>query len=62
MRGRAGIAPLEGMASGLPLISSCVNGMKDYTKDGVSGCCMDPYSVEEMCSAIQKLYKDKSFL
>lgn len=56
-----GIAPLEGMASGLPLISSCVNGMKDYTKDGVSGCCIDPYSVEEMCSAIQKLYKDKAF-
>lgn len=44
-----GIAPLEGMAAGLPLISSYVNGIKDYTEDGVSGVCVqNPLDVDEM--------------
>ncbi len=56
-----GIAPLEAMASGLPLISSKVNGILDYTKDGVTGCCVDPYSVEEMTAAIKKMAADRAF-
>lgn len=56
-----GIAPLEAMASGLPLISSYINGIKDYTEDGVSGCCVDPHSAEEMCAAIEKLFMNKAF-
>ena len=57
-----GIAPLEAMAGGLPLISSYVNGIKDYTENGVSGCCLiDPLSVEEMKKAIQKMYENVEF-
>lgn len=56
-----GIAPLEGMACGLPLISSCVNGIKDYTEDGVSGCCVKPLDQEAMKSAIFKMYSDENF-
>ncbi|MDD6259332.1 MAG: glycosyltransferase [Erysipelotrichaceae bacterium] len=57
-----GIAPLEAMAAGLPLISSYVNGIKDYTEDGKSGVCIkDPTSVEEMTSAILKMYHDLDF-
>lgn len=57
-----GLAPLEAMASGLPLISSYVNGIRDYTKDGVSGCCInDPKSVDSMAKAIQKMYSDKEY-
>lgn len=56
-----GIAPLEAMASGLPLISADVNGIKDYTSDGISGCCIDPQNVDEMVAAIQKMYNDKEF-
>lgn len=57
-----GIAPLEAMASGLPLISSYVNGIKDYTENEVSGCCLkNPTDVEEMVEAIEKVYKKSDF-
>lgn len=50
-----GIAPLEAMAAGLPLISADVNGIKDYTEDGISGCCIDPTDVDAMTAAIIKM-------
>lgn len=51
-----GIAPLEGMAAGLPLISSYVNGIKDYTKDNETGVCIEnPLDVEAYASAIRKM-------
>lgn len=57
-----GIAPLEAMASGLPLITSYVNGIKDYTQDGVTGCCIsNPSSVTEMCAAIMKMINEPLF-
>ena len=56
-----GIAPLEAMAAGLPLISAKVNGIKDYTEEGVSGCCIDPESVDEMAAAIRKMDNDTGF-
>lgn len=56
-----GIAPLEAMASGLPLISSRANGIKEYTEDGVSGCCVDPKDVDGMVSAIRKMRDDEEF-
>lgn len=55
-----GIAGLEGMASGLPLISSYVNGIKDYTKDGVTGFCLHPFDVDGFAEAIDKLAGDAS--
>lgn len=56
-----GIAPLEAMAAGLPLISAAVNGIKDYTEDGVSGCCINPKDVDEMIAAIKRIRDDISF-
>ena len=56
-----GIAPLEAMAAGLPLISASVNGIKDYTEDGVSGCCVNPTDINEMISAIKRMHQDRSF-
>lgn len=56
-----GIAPLEAMASGLPLISSYVNGIKDYTKNGITGVCLqDPLDVDEMKRAISVLKNNPS--
>lgn len=55
------IVPLEAMASGLPLISPDTNGVEDYTKDGVTGCCINSSSVDEICAAINKMYQDKKF-
>lgn len=56
-----GIAPLEAMAAGLPLISADVNGIKDYTQDGVSGCCVDPTNVDAMVEAIKKMHNEEEF-
>lgn len=56
-----GIAPLEAMAAGLPLISANVNGIKDYTEDGVSGCCVDPLDVNAMITAIKRMRDDGEF-
>ena len=57
-----GIAPLEAMATGLPLISTYINGMKDYTQDGVTGCCLsNPLDVDAMVKSILKMRVDKAF-
>lgn len=56
-----GIAPLEAMAAGLPLISTAVNGIKDYTADGVSGCCIDSTNVDSMVAAITRMRNDGTF-
>lgn len=55
LREGLGLAPLEAMASGLPLIISHIGGIRDYTKNGVSGCSINPKSVDEMVSAIVKM-------
>lgn len=56
-----GIAPLEGMASGLPLLCSNVNGIKDYAENGVTGITFDPRNVNEVEDAIIKISSDASF-
>lgn len=61
LREGLGIAPLEAMACGLPLISSYVGGIKDYTEDGISGCCVNPTKVDEMKNAIEKMYTEPEF-
>ena len=48
-------------SSGLPLIAADVNGIKDYAVDGITGCCVNPRSVEQMCSAILKMMNDDDF-
>ena len=55
-----GMAPLEAMAKGMPLISSYVNGMKDYTLDGITGNCIDdPTSIEETAMAISRMIRNE---
>lgn len=56
------IAPLEAMACGLPLISSEIRGVKDYTTDGISGCCITDFSnAVEVANAINNIYSDTEF-
>lgn len=61
LREGLGMAPLEAMASNLPLITSNINGIKDYTKENISGCCVNPKSIDEISNAILKMYEDKDF-
>ena len=56
-----GIAPLEAMSCGLPLITSNVNGINDYAEDGISGCSVSPDSASQMARAIDKMLKDQRF-
>lgn len=50
-----GLAGLESLASGVPLISSYINGIKDYTSDGQTGFTVsDPTDEEEIAKAITK--------
>ena len=50
-----GIGALEGMASGLPLISSYVNGIRDYTDNNVTGFTIQPHDVDGFAKAIRAL-------
>lgn len=50
-----GLAGIEMLASGLPVVGSRTHGILDYIKDGEDGFLANPYSVEEFASGIQKL-------
>lgn len=53
-----GMAALEAMASGLPLITSNVHGINDYSVDGVSGYKCAPNDVAGFARAIQTMRLD----
>ena len=50
-----GLAGIEAMAAGVPLVSSNVHGILDYVKDGVTGYALNPDDVEGFANAIKKL-------
>lgn len=50
-----GMAPLEAMASGLPIITSNVGGMVDYSVDGITGYICNPKDVGGFATALNKL-------
>lgn len=54
-----GIAALEAMASGLPLITSDVQGIKDYMINGKTGFMCNPDDVDKFVLAIKTLYSSK---
>ena len=53
-----GIAALEAMAAGLPLVTSNVQGIKDYVIDGQTGYVTEPNDVEGYKTAVLKLISD----
>lgn len=50
-----GIASLEAMTIGLPLVTSNIHGLKDYSINGKTGYCLDPNDISGYAMAIQKL-------
>ncbi len=54
-----GLAALEAMASGLPLITSNIHGMLDYSVDGLTGYSCTPSNAEEFAVAINRLAHSK---
>lgn len=54
-----GLAGIEAMAAGIPLISSNVHGIKDYVINGKTGFALAPNDVEGFSRAIKLLADDK---
>ena len=54
-----GLAPLEAMAAGLPLITSNIRGLRDYIIDGKTGFCIDKFNSDDFKIAIEKIIEDK---
>lgn len=54
-----GLAGIEAMAAGVPLISSDVHGILDYVIDGKTGYACNPEDVDGFAMAIDKLSSSK---
>ena len=55
-----GLAPLEAMYCGLPLVTSNVQGIPDYVENGVTGFMCDPTDVDGFAEHLQLLIRDKN--
>lgn len=55
-----GLASLEAMAAGLPLVTSNVQGIPDYVENGVTGFMCDPMDVEAYKENLRRLIFDPS--
>lgn len=55
-----GLAAIEGMAAGLPLISSNINGINDYSICGVTGYSYNPTDVNGFSKGIKTLFDNPS--
>lgn len=53
-----GIAAIEAMAGGIPLITSDCRGTREYMEDGVTGYVCAEGSVEEYAQAISRMMED----
>lgn len=59
LREGLGLSALEAMASGIPLITSNVHGINDYSKNGVTGYACNPNDLDAFVTALEKLYNNK---
>lgn len=55
-----GLAGIEALASGVPVIGSRVQGIKDYVIDGKTGYLCSPLNADEFADKI-KLLSDVNF-
>ncbi|MBR0242510.1 glycosyltransferase [Candidatus Saccharibacteria bacterium] len=54
-----GIAPVEALAAGCPVIAFREGGVRDYVKDGVNGVLFDKQNVKSLVFAMKKFEKMK---
>ena len=60
LREGLGLSSIEAMACGLPIITSNVHGINDYSEDGVTGYKCAPNDVKGFVGAIKKLIGDRN--
>ena len=53
-----GLAGIEAIAAGRPVIASGLHGIKDYVIDGETGICCEPHNPIAFCAAINRLMED----
>ena len=58
MREGLGLAGLEAMHCGLPLLTSNTSGPRDYMENGKTGYMFDPYDAKGFAEGIQKLHRN----
>lgn len=58
MREGLGIAALEAMASGLPLLTSNVGGIPDYVKNGITGFSYEFNDVSGFAEGLERYYQN----
>ena len=56
-----GVAAVEALSCGIPLIASDNRGTREYAKDGVNAIVCDSGSVRDFKEAIEKLSSDKNY-
>lgn len=54
-----GLAGIEIMSAGKPVVASNVHGIKDYVINGVTGITCSAHDVDAFKCAIEQMYKDK---
>jgi len=54
-----GLAAIEAMAAGLPIIASYVHGIKDYAENEISGYFCSPHDYHKFAVYIEKLINDE---
>ena len=57
-----GLAAIEAMAAGLPLICSNKNGINDYAEQGKTGYLCEPDDIDGFSDAITRFYESKSLM
>jgi glycosyltransferase involved in cell wall biosynthesis len=55
-----GVAALEAMAAGKPVVASGVGGLADVIKDGITGLLIPPRNAQALSDAIAKLIGDRT--
>lgn len=58
LREGLGLAAIEAMISELPLVTSNIHGINDYSVDGITGYKCDRWDAEGFGKAIQKLQRE----
>ena len=53
-----GVAVLEGMAAGLPIVATRVGGIPEMVRPGVEGYLVEPGSAQELAAALRRVLDD----